>query len=57
MDAGLNWYFIHVVSARLVKHHGLKKYKYLVTYYTRLGVISIAMDVRSTWDFDMSEPH
>jgi hypothetical protein len=46
VDAGLNWYFIHVVSARLVKRHGLKKYKSLVTYYTRLGIVSICMDVR-----------
>ncbi|CAD0108145.1 unnamed protein product [Aureobasidium uvarum] len=45
VDAGLNWYFIHVVDARLVKQHGLRKYKPLIGYYTRLGVLSICMDV------------
>ncbi|THX10446.1 hypothetical protein D6D13_05439 [Aureobasidium pullulans] len=45
VDAGLNWYFIHVVDARLVKHHGLRKYKPLIGYYTRLGILSICMDV------------
>jgi len=46
VDAYLNWYFIHVVSERLVKHYGLKKYKSLINYYTHLGLVSIAMDVR-----------
>ncbi|KAL1305386.1 hypothetical protein AAFC00_002279 [Neodothiora populina] len=45
VDAGLNWYFVHVVSTRLVKHNGLKKYKSLIRYYTRLGVISVCMDI------------
>jgi hypothetical protein len=65
VDAGLNWYFIHVrtftvirsshtmliipflqvVDARLVKQHGLRKYKPLIGYYTRLGILSICMDV------------
>jgi len=38
-------YFIHVVDARLVKQHGLRKYKPLIGYYTRLGILSICMDV------------
>ncbi|KAG9573685.1 hypothetical protein KCU97_g14972, partial [Aureobasidium melanogenum] len=45
VDAGLNWYSIHVVDARLVKQHGLRKYKPLIGYYTRLGILSICMDV------------
>ncbi|KAI4851356.1 hypothetical protein E4T44_02185 [Aureobasidium sp. EXF-8845] len=45
VDAFLNYYFIHVVRARLVKQHGLRKYKPLVAYYTRLGIISVAMDL------------
>ncbi|KAG9592476.1 hypothetical protein KCU77_g6710, partial [Aureobasidium melanogenum] len=45
VDAFLNWYFIYVVKARLVKQHGLRKYKPLVAYYTRLGVISVCMDL------------
>jgi hypothetical protein len=45
VDAFLNWYFIYVVRARLVKQHGLRKYKPLVAYYTRLGVISVCMDL------------
>ncbi|THX48284.1 hypothetical protein D6D06_09189 [Aureobasidium pullulans] len=45
VDAFLNWYFIYVVKARLVKYHGLRKYKPLVAYYTRLGIISVAMDL------------
>lgn len=56
-DAFLNWYFIHVVNARLVRHHGLKKYKSLVTYYTRLGVVSVCMDVRvSTVSYILVRP-
>mgnify|MGYP000969780030 CR=1 FL=1 len=38
-------YFIYVVKARLVKQHGLRKYKPLVAYYTRLGIISVCMDL------------
>lgn len=45
VDAFLNWYFVYVVRARLVKYHGLRKYKPLVAYYTRLGLVSVAMDV------------
>ncbi|KAI4762906.1 hypothetical protein E4T51_04140 [Aureobasidium sp. EXF-12344] len=45
VDAFLNFYFVHVVRARLVKYHGLRKYKPLVSYYTRLGLVSVAMDV------------
>lgn len=45
VDAFLNWYFIYVVKARLVKQHGLRKYKPLVAYYTRLGIISVCMDL------------
>ncbi|KAI5198976.1 hypothetical protein AUEXF2481DRAFT_3335 [Aureobasidium subglaciale EXF-2481] len=45
VDAGLNWYFIHTVNARLIKQHGLRKYKPLIGYYTRLGILSICMDV------------
>ncbi|KAI5210554.1 hypothetical protein E4T39_00338 [Aureobasidium subglaciale] len=45
VDAFLNWYFVYVVRARLVKYHGLRKYKPLVGYYTRLGLVSVAMDV------------
>ncbi|KAI5248307.1 hypothetical protein E4T47_04103 [Aureobasidium subglaciale] len=45
VDAFLNWYFVYVVKARLVKQHGLRKYKPLVAYYTRLGVISVCMDL------------
>lgn len=48
VDAALNWYFIHVVDARLVKHHGLRKYKPLIGYYTKLGILSICMDVSQT---------
>ncbi|KAI4851268.1 hypothetical protein E4T44_02234 [Aureobasidium sp. EXF-8845] len=45
VDAFLNWYFVYVVRARLVKYHGLRKYKPLVGYYTRLGLVSVAMDL------------
>ncbi|KAH0350894.1 hypothetical protein KCU81_g2201, partial [Aureobasidium melanogenum] len=45
VDAYLNWYFVYVVRARLVKYHGLKKYKPLIGYYTRLGLVSVAMDL------------
>lgn len=45
VDAFLNWYFVYVVKARLVKYHGLRKYKPLVAYYTRLGIVSVAMDL------------
>lgn len=45
IDAALNYYFIRSVKQRLVKYHGLVKYTPLVTFNTRLLVISIAMDV------------
>jgi hypothetical protein len=45
VDAFLNWYFVYVVRARLVNQHGLRKYKPLVAYYTRLGVVSVCMDL------------
>ncbi|KAH0292379.1 hypothetical protein M436DRAFT_61018 [Aureobasidium namibiae CBS 147.97] len=45
VDAFLNWYFVFTVRARLVKYHGLRKYKPLVSYYTRLGLVSVAMDL------------
>jgi hypothetical protein len=36
---------VYVVRARLVNQHGLRKYKPLVAYYTRLGVVSVCMDL------------
>jgi hypothetical protein len=45
VDAALNIYFIRSVKQRLVKYHGLKKYAALVTFNTRLMVVSILMDV------------
>ena len=45
VDAALNIYFIRSVKKRLVKYHGLKKYAALVTFNTRLMVVSICMDV------------
>jgi len=47
-DAGLNYYFIRVVKQRLVNHHGLTKYKPLVTYNACLMIVSILMDVSSS---------
>ena len=47
IDAALNYYFIRSVKHRLVKYHGLVKYKPLVTFNTRLLVVSIAMDVNA----------
>ncbi|KAK1512415.1 uncharacterized protein CCOS01_14655 [Colletotrichum costaricense] len=44
VDAGLNWYFLHVVKARLLNQHGLVKYKPLVGFNAKLMVLSIAMD-------------
>jgi hypothetical protein len=48
VDAGLNYYFIRVVKQRLVSHHGLTKYKPLVTYNACLMIVSILMDVSSS---------
>ena len=45
VDAGLNWYFLRTVQVRLLKHNGLTKYKPLVSFNTRLMVVSILMDV------------
>jgi hypothetical protein len=45
VDAGLNWYFLKIVNERLVKQHGLTKYKPLVGFNAKLMVLSIAMDV------------
>ena len=53
VDAYLNWYFVYVVRARLVKFHGLRKYQSLVNYYTRLGIVSVAMDV--SFDHDSNQ--
>ncbi|KAF2022618.1 hypothetical protein EK21DRAFT_51040, partial [Setomelanomma holmii] len=44
VDAGLNWYFLRTVNIRLVKQHGLTKYKPLVGFNAKLMVLSIAMD-------------
>ncbi|KAH7103667.1 hypothetical protein BKA62DRAFT_768607 [Auriculariales sp. MPI-PUGE-AT-0066] len=45
VDAVLNWYFIHKVKTRLIKHGGLKKYRRLVAYNTNIIWVSLAMDV------------
>ncbi|KAI0602687.1 hypothetical protein F4775DRAFT_150225 [Biscogniauxia sp. FL1348] len=44
VDGGLNWYFLGVVNQRLVKEHGLVKYKPLVSFNAKLMAVSIAMD-------------
>ncbi|KAI1504842.1 hypothetical protein F5X99DRAFT_370034 [Biscogniauxia marginata] len=44
VDAGLNWYFLRVVKQRLVKEHGLVKYKPLISFNAKLMVVSVAMD-------------
>ncbi|KAF2650619.1 hypothetical protein K491DRAFT_666933 [Lophiostoma macrostomum CBS 122681] len=44
VDAGLNWYFLRTVKIRLVRQHGLVKYKPLVGFNAKLMVVSIAMD-------------
>jgi len=43
VDALLNWYFIKVVRARLVRN-GLERYRPLVRFNQRLIVLSISMD-------------
>jgi hypothetical protein len=48
VDAGLNWYFLKTVKERLVKQHGLTKYKPLVGFNAKLMVLSVAMDVSET---------
>ncbi|KAI1493372.1 hypothetical protein F5X96DRAFT_622219 [Biscogniauxia mediterranea] len=44
VDAGLNWNFLRGVNQRLVKEHGLVKYKPLVSFNAKLMVVSVAMD-------------
>ncbi|KAI5928133.1 hypothetical protein F4810DRAFT_706027 [Camillea tinctor] len=45
VDAALNWFFLRSVKQRLLKQHGLMKYKPLVSFTARLMVVSILMDV------------
>ncbi|CAI6334412.1 unnamed protein product [Periconia digitata] len=45
VDAALNWYFLRTVQNRLVKQHGLLKYKPLVGFNAKLMVVSILMDL------------
>ncbi|KAI0155218.1 hypothetical protein GGR57DRAFT_511669 [Xylariaceae sp. FL1272] len=45
VDAALNWYFLRTVNKRLVKEHGLVKYRPLVSFNAKLMLVSIAMDV------------
>jgi hypothetical protein len=49
VDAGLNWYFLRTVQTRLVSQHGLVKYQPLVGFNAKLMVVSILMDVSSSW--------
>jgi hypothetical protein len=44
LDGYLNWYFIHVVNADLVKN-GLSKYNRLVRFNKRMIVVSLLLDV------------
>ncbi|KAI3571478.1 hypothetical protein IWW34DRAFT_290334 [Fusarium oxysporum f. sp. albedinis] len=44
VDAGLNWYFLHVVKKRLIEQHRLKKYEPLVSFNAKLMIVSILMD-------------
>jgi hypothetical protein len=45
VDAGLNYYFLRTVEHRLVKQHGLTKYRPLISFNAKLMVLSVAMDV------------
>ncbi|KAF9026924.1 hypothetical protein BDZ89DRAFT_1015956 [Hymenopellis radicata] len=45
VDGALNYYFIHTVKTRLVKHGGLKKYARLVKFNTQIVFLSLSMDV------------
>ncbi|RYP91773.1 hypothetical protein DL770_002117 [Monosporascus sp. CRB-9-2] len=45
VDAGLNWYFSRTVKNRLVKQHGLVKYRRIVGYTNKLMIVSVLMDV------------
>ena len=47
LDAGLNYYFVRAVRYRLVKFHGLTKYKPLIKFNVSLMVISVGLDVGS----------
>ena len=44
VDAGLNWYFLRIVQERLLNQHGLVKYTPLVSFNTKLLLLSILMD-------------
>lgn len=44
VDAGLNWYFVRIVQERLLNQHGLVKYAPLVSFNTKLLIVSILMD-------------
>ena len=49
MDAALNLWFLHIVKQRLVRYHGLAKYKPLVRFNARLMILSVGMDVRGSF--------
>ena len=44
IDGTLNWYFIRVVKANLVRN-GLQKYMKLVRFNQRIIIVSLLMDV------------
>lgn len=48
VDAWLNWYFLKTAKTRLVQQHGLTKYAPLVSFNTKLMVVSISMDVSTS---------
>ncbi|PMD19839.1 hypothetical protein NA56DRAFT_189097 [Hyaloscypha hepaticicola] len=45
VDAGLNYFFLHIVKKRLVNYHGLTKYAPLVSFNAKLMVLSVSMDL------------
>ncbi|RDW61437.1 hypothetical protein BP5796_11329 [Coleophoma crateriformis] len=45
IDICLNYYFLRVVQQRLVKHHGLIRYKPLVHFNAWLMLVSVLMDL------------
>ncbi|KAL6914633.1 hypothetical protein ACHAPO_007757 [Fusarium lateritium] len=45
IDAALNWYFLHIVKERLLKESHLTKYQPLVSFNSKLMVVSVAMDI------------
>lgn len=47
IDAALNWYFLHIVKERLLKESHLTKYQPLVSFNSKLMIVSVAMDVCS----------